>query len=320
MDYSIFVKLLQMYCYIFVGFLIGLALKERKDKVRTIGAQILIKLIAPFQIFIVLTTTTFTLSFSFIIQIILVSLGLYVFTTLTTQYFLKKKEIEPKKMGTFQLLNAYPNVMFFTMPIILSIFSEELIIVSVIVASTLNVLRGSITTYLCEKYGSDNKMNLKETFIKLITFPPFIGILAGSLVLALQIPMPTTELLLIKSPINTLASATGSILIGIILSSIVKQEVKKYWSDIRIVAFWRFVMSFSFFIAIVYLLKFEIEFQTEIRTILLIIVMGPPAVYSVIFSIYFKLDEKFAAISIATVTLMSLVLLPVLIYFGQWAF
>jgi predicted permease len=71
---------------------------------------------------------------------------------------------------------------------------------------------------------------------------------------------------------------------------------------------------------IVYLLKFEIEFQTEIRTILLIIVMGPPAVYSVIFSIYFKLDEKFAAISIATVTLMSLVLLPVLIYFGQWAF
>ena len=88
---------------------------------------------------------------------------------------------------------------------------------------------------------------------------------------------------------------------------------------ITVGALWRFGVSFMMFMGIVYFLKFD-SLQTEIRTVLLIIVTAPPAVFNVVFADYFKLDEKFAAISVASMTLLSLALLPLLILFGMWAF
>ncbi|MHA1720501.1 MAG: hypothetical protein ACTSXK_13340, partial [Promethearchaeota archaeon] len=66
----------------------------------------------------------------------------------------------------------------------------------------------------------------------------------------------------------------------------------------------------------VYFLKFN-DFQTEIRTILLLIIAGPPAMNNVIFSLYFKFDEKLAAVGVATLTLVGLVLMPLLVVIGQ---
>jgi len=317
MDFTLFFNLALMYIYIIAGFITGKIFKSRHKKIRNIGADVLIKFISPVQIFIVLTTTTFTLSFLFIIQIILLAVGLYTLMTITTFLYFRGKELPPKKKGSYLLLNSFPNVLFFTIPIILSVFSEELLIVSVIFASTLLVLRGSISTFLCEKYGSDKSMSVKDMLVKLFTFPPFIAIIAGSIVLAFQIPIPIDAFLLVKPPINSIASAMGSILIGMILADIIKEEIKEYWKDIMNVTFWRFGISFLFFMSIVYFLQFDPEYQTEIRTILMIIVLGPPAVFNVIFSVYFNLEEKFAAITVATVTLLSLILLPFLIIFGE---
>jgi predicted permease len=178
------------------------------------------------------------------------------------------------------------------------------------------VLRGSVSTYISEKYGSEKSMRIKDVFLKLFTFPPFIAIIAGILVLIFQIPIPTSLFLIIKSPINTISSAIGSILIGIIIAYMIKEELKTYWPDIKNVLIWRLGISFIFFMPVVYFLQFDPLYQTEIRTILLIIVLGPSAVFSVIFSIYFNLEEKFAAITVATVTLICLAILPILIIFG----
>ena len=174
MDLTLFLNLLLMYIYILAGFIIGKIFKKRHEKIRNIGADVLIKIVSPVQIFIVLTTTTFTLSFLFVIQIILLAVGLFTLMTITTFLYFRQKEIPPKKKGSYLLLNSFPNVLFFTIPIILSVFSEELLIVSVIFASTLLVLRGSVSTFLCEKYGSEKSMSIKEMLVKLFTFPPFI--------------------------------------------------------------------------------------------------------------------------------------------------
>jgi predicted permease len=305
-----------MYLYIFIGFLGGKIFKNHQEQIRTIGAKLVLWIISPLQIFIVLTTSNFELSFSFVIQIILIATGLYALTTVSSFLYLRNKEIPSKKMGTYLLLIAFPNIMFFSIPIILAIFSEELIIISVIYASTVMVLRGSISTYLSEKYGSERSMRIKDVFIKLFTFPPFIAVIAGVLVLLLQIPLPISIFLIIKPPINLISSAIGSLLIGIILAYIIKEELKLYWSDIKNVLIWRLGISAIFYMSIVYFLRFDPLYQTEIRTILLIIVLGPSAVFSVIFSIYFDLDEKFAAITVATVTLITLIILPILIIFG----
>jgi predicted permease len=67
---------------------------------------------------------------------------------------------------------------------------------------------------------------------------------------------------------------------------------------------------------VVFFLHFPLN-QSEIRTLLMISVLGPPAVMNVSFALYFKLDTKFAAISVAVVTLIAIGLLPFMVWFGQ---
>jgi hypothetical protein len=299
-----------------VGLIFGKIIRTYREKTRIIFTEILIKIISPLQIFFVLVTTTFNLSFAFIIQIILVAVGMYFFMAGTTFLFFNHRGIERKKLGSLMLLNPFPNVMFYTIPIVIAIFSDALTVVSVVFASTMLIIRGSIATYISERFGADVKLDFKGTIIKLFTFPPFIAIIAASIALPFRQQFPMDFFIDIKNPINEIASAAGAILIGLILASIVQQEAKEYWHDIKMVAFWRFGLASLYAFMVLYLLRFQ-EFQTEIRTILLIIMTGPPAVFNALFSAYFKLDEKFSAISVATVTLIGLLILPIYIFLGQ---
>jgi predicted permease len=319
MDSQIVLDLLSLYAYISIGFIFGKMLKEKQEKTRDLLTQFLIYSVAPLQIFLVITTTTFNLSFRFVLQIILLAILNYSFMAISTFTILNKKGIEHKKLGAYMLLNSLPNVLFYTIPIIIALFSDALTVVSVIFASTTLILRGSVATYISERFGSDKKMKLSESVKKLLTFPPFIAILIGVITAQFQAYLPLEIMIIIKSPINTLASALGAILIGLILASINKEETKKYGKDIAGVALWRFGLAFVFYLCIVYFLHFD-EYQTEIRTILLIIVMGPPAVFNVLFSVHFKLDHKFAAIAVAVITLFGLIILPAILFFGMAVF
>jgi predicted permease len=105
----------------------------------------------------------------------------------------------------------------------------------------------------------------------------------------------------------------------LILISLKKEEIKEYKIDLLVVAFWRFILSTVFYFCIVYFLHFD-TYETEIRTILFIIITAPPAVFNVLFSVYFNLEKKFAAVSVATLTLISLALIPLIIWIGPLVF
>ncbi len=317
------VDLLILYGFYALGFLIGWLLKEKRDNARNVGTKLLIMVVTPIQIFIVLVATTFDPDFSFVFQISITAAGFFTAHTILTFLIIPKFITENKTKGTYFLINAFPNVMFFTIPVILAVFPEHdhLTIVSVIYATVALTIRSSIGSVICQKLGSaeGEKVNSWSILKKIITFPPLVAIILALLVNLLNIRLPLDFFLLIKPAINDVASGLSSLLVGLILAGISRAKLAEYAKKITVGALWRFGISFIMFMGVVYFLKFD-TLQTEIRTILLIIVTAPPAVFNVVFADYLKLDEKFAAISVASMTLMSLALLPLLLLFGLWAF
>lgn len=316
---SLYVSLFLLYGYIALGIIIGTFFKSYLKKLNSFFTEILIKIISPLQVFISLTTTDFALDFQFIIQIALMAIGSFTFLAGSSYFFLKKRKIENGKLGSYILMNSMPNVLFYTIPIVLAVFNEGLTIVVVFFASIMLIIRGTVMTYICERLGADIKPDWKATLKNLITFIPFDAVIAGLIVLSFQMPMPIEIFNLIKPTVNTIATGFSAVLVGMIISGISWIEIKNYWLDIKIVALWRFGLSLVFFMPIVYFLSFSM-YQSEIRSILLIIMMGPPAILSVAFAVHFHLEEKFAAIAVATVTLFALTLLPLLVYIGKLMF
>ncbi len=326
MDLSLLKDVSILYAFIFAGFIIGKLLKGRLNRTRTTLTKILINLISPIQIFTVLTTNTTQLDFWFVFQIIIVMFAVFTVNSTSILYYLKNKEwVTDPQRGTHFLNVAFPNVMFFTIPLILTLFSEELTVVSVFYASSALVLRGSIGIMICEKYSREQKEEItkKQMVINLLkslfTFMPFLAILAAVIVLATGQTQIGDAIFPLKGIVNEIASDTSLILVGMVLAGLKIQEVKEYKKHIFLVAFWRIIISFLVYISIAYFLEFSV-YDKEVKRILLIIVCGPPAVFNVIFSIYFKLDEKFAAIAVATITLIVLILLPAFLALGEILF
>lgn len=316
---EILLNVVKLYLFIFIGFIVGKLLSSRKDKINSIITSLLINVMTPIVIFLTLTTSDYSIGFIFVFQIVsLEALGI-LFAIITTYFYLRKKKVDNKKIGAYLFINGFPNILIYGIPVVLGFFNSKLIIIPVLLASASLVTRGTLGMYMGEKLGGNVTLSLKQTLKKLITFPPLLGIVAGGVVLGFHLTMPVMVFTSIKNVIEPIYSGTGGIIIGIILTKMVRSDIKRYISDIKIVILWRFVIMFGFFMIFVFILRFQTD-QTSIRTILLIAVIGPPAVINVAFTQYFNLDEKFAAISVATVTLLALILLPLLILFGTTFF
>ncbi len=326
MDTAILKDISILYAFIFLGFLIGFLLGERRDKTRTITTKILINIISPLQIFTTLTTNSTQFSFWFVFQIILVMFCCFMVNSITVLLYLKNKEwVTDPQRGTHFLNAGFPNVLFFTLPLILTLFSEELTVVAVFYAVSALVLRGSVGTMICQRFGhgkqeGQTKKKIIFSILKsLFTFPPFLAIIAAMFVLTQGNTSIGEALLPAKPYVNGFASYVSLILVGMVLASLKIHEVKAYWNHIRTSTIWRILIPFVVYMAIVFFLDFG-EYDTEVKRILLIIVCGPPAVFNVIFSIYFDLDDKFAAMAVASITLIVLIILPFNIFLGEVLF
>ncbi|MHA1620470.1 MAG: hypothetical protein ACTSVZ_14430, partial [Promethearchaeota archaeon] len=116
-----------------------------------------------------------------------------------------------------------------------------------------------------------------------------------------------------------MATVGGAGLIGMIIVNLNWDLIKKYVRPLAEVALWRFLGAFLLYMSMAFFLQFLVGSQ-EIKTILLIIVCGPPAMNNVIFSLYFHFDDNFAAVAVATLTLFGLLLLPLWLFLGPLLF
>jgi len=310
---SIFQSIFKLYFYIGFGIFIGYIFASKQNKISKIGSFLVINIFTPLVVFLTFICSNFSLDFISVFKIIILNILSIAIGLLTTYFLLKNKIQNTKKIGAYMFLNSFPNVLIYGIPIVTAIFDERMVIILTIFSASALGVRGTIGIYIGEKFGANIKLNFKESIKKLLLFPPFLGIIAG--VIFMNIEFDRDIFILINKYSNPIYSALGAILIGLILASLKKQEIKAYLKDIVIVSIWRFIVPLLLFIVCLFFLHFP-EFQKEIRTTLLISMLGPPAVINVSFAIYFGLDEKFAAISVATITLIALMILPIIIIFG----
>lgn len=342
-----------LFGFVGLGVVLGVVLGDRRDRVRKVGTSILIYAIVPVQTFIILTTNTVTLSFVMVAQIVALEVGSVVLLMGVTLLYWRRRghergheiadgrgavsregreeglededgagsdrENDDKKLGSYLYLNAFPNAMLYPLPIVLAAFPDALVVVLVLFSAAALVVRGTLGTYVGEKLGGDVESRPLRTLAKLFTFPPFLGILVAVVFLAFQVPVPTDAFLAIKPVFNEISTGLGATIIGIILSTLTHADLAAYKRDVGTVALFRFGFASLFYLSVTYFLRFD-AFQAEIRTILFLVVIGPPAIFNVVFSVHFGLEEKFAAVTVASLTLVALGLLPLILWLGPVIF
>lgn len=316
---SLLVSVILLYVYILAGYLLGRLLGKRRIGFQTKFTNILINWITPVQIFLIFTTSSFPLDFWFIFQIILVAGATYAVLTYGSTWYFRSRGYSPDRVGSGFLLAGFPNSIYYALPIILSAFGEDYALIPVIFASTMLVIKSTLIPNQADKIQRQSPTDLKTKLKKILFFPPFLGILISVIFLGLNIPVPLDLFTAIKNPLNFLATVCGAALIGIIIVSLNWDLIKEYLRPLGGVALWRFLGAFLLYMSIAFFLQFSVGSQ-EIRSILLIIVCGPPAMNNVIFSLYFHFDDKFAAVAVATLTVVGLMLLPLWLFLGPILF
>jgi predicted permease len=316
---SLLENLLTLYLVVFIGGVIGFLLPKYRDKFTKFTNHLLMDVVVPIQMFLSLASTTFNVDTIFILQIVGVELYSVFILIAATWKIGQSRGVETKLLGSYIYLNAFPNALLYPLPIVLAFFGNELTIVLVIFSSSALVVRGTVGNYIGNKLGAQAETDWKKGLLKLFTFPPFVGVLIGFIFLGFNINLPPFLIIFNKQVFSPISSNVGAFIIGLILADINRERLKFYAHHIKIAAFWRFCIPFVLFLAIAFILQFP-SYQKEIRTILLLVMLSPPAVFNVVYAVYFNLEAKFAAITVATLTLISLALMPLILWFGMAVF
>ncbi len=317
MDWNLVLNLSLVYAYIALGVFLGIVLGRYREKFQKIAVNVLINFITPIQIFITILVSDFSFNVFSIMQI----LGLAIFAHYIQFYiglrYFKHKKNPPLQIGAQVLHGSFPNSLYFMVPLILFIFPNELLIIPIIYSSATLVLKASVLQFQVHHLGAKiDGSSFWDMVRKILLFPPFLGIILG---LGCRLfPWIQTSIFLesIKSPISFVTSATSAVLIGMSLVGLSKEALKSYWKLMREISVIRFGLGFLVFLAFGFFLRFPSD-QTAIRTILLLTVCAPPAQNNVIYTMYFEFDEQLSAVSVVVLTIVGLMLMPLLLWFGM---
>ncbi|MHA1791988.1 MAG: AEC family transporter [Promethearchaeota archaeon] len=321
MAHDLLSGLMEIYLFISIGAVIGYLLKKRREKVLQILTKVTIYIFTPILIFISLVTTEMVITFELILSIVSVQL-ISACTMMAIAFLLCKKSgnMDNKKLGGYLLIAAFPNATVFPLPIVLSVFGEEWLIIIFIYSSSALILRGTLGTYTSIKYGSvEGSVSLKETVIKFITFPPTLAIIVALLLLSLNVDMKFDFFLVIKPGLSTSTSWIGSGIIGMILAGLERKQVHEFKRDIPYSFLLRFAFPFALFLLMSPLISNDTN-NMIFRTILLLEVTGPPAIFNAIFAVNFNLDRYFVATSVVIITFLMIFLAPVILLIGAALF
>ncbi|MHA1681653.1 MAG: AEC family transporter [Promethearchaeota archaeon] len=317
--------LLEIYVCIGIGLILGFIIRERRGVVITLLTKVSIYALVPVLVFISLVTTKKILDVPLVAGTIATQLSTSLLLLGITLALLRKRGMSRRKLGGYILIAMFPNATIFPLPIVLSVFGESFLAIIFLFSSSALVVRGTIGTYASIKLGGpgpgagnegkegkEKKVDVKRTMIKLLTFPPTIAIIMAVIFVTLSIPLPGDALKVIKEPMSKVTSWLGSGIIGLILSKLKVDKLKEYRKDLPVTMLFRFVIPFLFFFLISRFMTFS-EDGEIVKSILLLEVMGPPAIFNALFAINFDLDGDFVATIVVVLTLFMILLAPLII-------
>lgn len=312
------ISLAIFYIEIIIGILIGKTFKSYNKNLREGLSFILIYILTPPIIFFSFFLTSISLNLSIILLIIFLELFL-VFSTQLIAYlfFLRKRKKESnKRSGSILMLVAFPNAMLFPLPIVLSLFGSDFILILVIFSLSAMIVRATWLTYMCIYFGEGSESDLKSNIKKLFLFPPTFTLIICSFLLLFDLNFRYPLLYLIDDVASGLVSILGAILIGVLIVNVHLEKIKDYRRDFLLVIAIRVIFSLGLFLILTELINFSLKIRGEILIILLLLFVNPPAVSNTAYAQIFKLDEEFTAFSVIVITLLALIYVPLILFFG----
>jgi predicted permease len=233
-----------------------------------------------------------------------------------------KSEEENQRKGSILSLVAFPNAFLFPLPIVLSLFGSEYIIILVIFSLTAMVFRSTLLTYQCILYGKNKVKSYVDNLKEMLTFPPTITLILSIILNLIGVRLTLEIFQNVNEIISQITSITGALIIGITLVNFDFSRVREFLGDKDFIAVFmiRVIFSFFLFLIVAQFLDFPPEISQIVLIILLLVFIDPPAVTNIAYAEYFELDYEFSGFCVFSITLLAVIYVPIFIFIGMLIF
>ena len=315
---NLFLTLLIFYFIIFSGFVFGRIFKRYNREIRKILSFTLLFILTPPIIFFAFFLSQISLNLTIILNIIIFQVVLIFFTQFITYliYLRNGDDTSKKRKGAILNLVAFPNAMLFPLPIVLSLFGMDYVIIIVIFSLAALILRNTWSIYLNMYYGGSEKQSFKDTLKKMLTFPPTLTLIICFILKSFNLTFDQQILNGISNIFSYTTTILGGVLIGVLVVNINLNHVKSFKKDFAVVLIIRTLFSFILFLFLTIFLTFPTEIKSYTLTILLLVYVNPPAVNNTIYAEYFELDKDFTAFCVIMITILAIFYVPLTLFIG----
>lgn len=302
-------NLLPLFGYILAGYLIG---KIFKIKDYSLLPQILLYIFWPILAFNAIATAPvrgefLVLPFLFIATTTFIALAMKKFSSKITKW-------DKSLVNTFAYSSGSANVVYFGVPALIALLGEEYLPIIFISVVGYIIYDNSIGYLII----SNSKLNAKEIFIKLIKFPPILGILAGFIALALPIAFEDNNFYsFIVDWSRKIMSAIGLLLIGLAVAQI---DVKVNYLYMGMISTVKVILNPLIILIILLIDKYLFGLLQDFALVLLLIASVPVASNAVILAAQYSKQEQTAAVGVLATAILSLISIPLWQVIGDLIF
>lgn len=239
----------------------------------------------------------------------IISLGFYVLMPLVSFLIVKVLRFIPKnEQGQYMFILTYSNVGFMGIPVVQSLFGNEGVLYAAVLNIAFNV--SSFTLGVIQiNYGEKDAAGMIN--LKKLLSPCVIASVAALLIYLSGISMPNDVVSVCRTA-GGIATPGAMMLIGATLGTMNAKEV---FGDLKIYPFSLF-RQILVPVVIMWIVRLIVT-DTMMINVLTVLMLMPAANLAVILSYQYDKDEKMASRVVFITTLMSMITIPVMLYFMQ---
>lgn len=244
-----------------------------------------------------------------VILVTIVSIAYYVIMPVVSFVFIKLCRFIPEnEQGQYMFMLTFSNVGFMGIPVVQALFGNEGVLYAAVLNIAFNVAAFTLGVMQIN-YGhkdENGRMNLGK-----LLSPCVISSVAALLIYLSGLRMPG-DVIAFCGTVGGLTTPSAMILIGSTLGTMNAGEVFGDWKVYPFTCFKQIALP----LMIMWVIGFFVK-DTMMNNVLAIMMLMPVANLAVILSYQYDRDEKLASRVVFISTLLSMVTIPVMLYFMQ---
>lgn len=241
--------------------------------------------------------------------ITLISIGYYVIMPLVSFVLVKLCPVIPKiEKGQYMFMLTFSNVGFMGIPVVHALFGNEGVLYAAVLNVAFNVSAFTLGVIQIN-YGQEDgagSMNLKK-----LLSPCVVASVAALLIYIAGLRMPD-DVISVCSTVGGITTPLAMILIGSTLGTMKAKEIFGDWKAYVFTLFKQILLP----VPIMWVIGLVVR-DPMMNNVLAIMMLMPVANLAVILSYQYDLDEKLSSRVVLISTLVSIVTIPVMLFFMQ---